>query len=505
MVLLELGKKISGALEKFSKNTVIDDGALKTCLNEIGLALLQADVNIRYVKKLKDNISNQFKMNKESGANLEKVVHRAVQSELTQMLEVDRKPFDPVRGKSNIVMFVGLQGSGKTTTCAKYAYYWTRKNFRVALVCADTFRAGAFDQLKQNATKIRVPFYGSYTETDPVQIAKEGVDMFKKEGFDIIIVDTSGRHKQEGELFDEMKQIEKAVKPKEIIFVMDGSIGQACYDQALAFRQTVDVGSVIVTKLDGHAKGGGALSAVSATNSPIIFIGTGEHFTDLEEFNAQSFISRLLGLGDLGKMFELVKGAMDEEEQMKMMERIQDGKFSLRDLKAQYQSVLKLGPLNQFASMIPGLGQQLMGKGNEKDNIEKIKKQICLLDSMTKDELDCTKNLDDSRKRRIARGAGVHPMILNAMLDNYKQIKVLIEKFGKMKLGDNVKDMMRNPNQLKSKLAGAMNPAMLQQMGGMDNIMDMVKKMGAMEKNGELGDLSKLMGQMGKKGKKGRR
>ena len=502
MVLLELGQKITGALSKLGKSTVIDDDTFKSCLNEIGLALLQADVNIKYVKTLKDNIQMQFKMSQESGANLEKIVHKAVQEELTRMLEVDRKPFTPVKGKPNIVMFVGLQGSGKTTTCAKYAYHWVRKNYRVALVCADTFRAGAFDQLKQNATKIRVPFYGSYTETDPVKIAKDGVDMFKKEGFEMIIVDTSGRHKQEGELFEEMKQIEDAVKPKEIIFVMDGSIGQACYDQALAFKKAVKVGSVIVTKLDGHAKGGGALSAVAATESPIIFIGSGEHFTDLEEFNAQSFISRLLGLGDLGKMVELVKGAMDEEDQMKMMERIQEGKFSLKDLKAQYQSVLKLGPLNQFASMIPGLGQQLMGQGDEKENIEKIKKQICLLDSMTEEELNCTKTLEESRKRRIAQGSGVSMRLLNAMLDNYKQIKTLVDKFGKMKLDGNMKDLTRNPNQLKSKLAGAMNPQMLQQLGGMDNIMGMVKQLGGMEKAGQLGDLNKLMQGMGKKGKK---
>lgn len=502
MVLLELGQKITGALSKLGKSTVIDDAVFKSCLNEIGLALLQADVNIRYVKSLKDNIQAQFKMSQESGANLERVVHKAVQEELTRMLEVERKRFEPVKGKPNIVMFVGLQGSGKTTTCAKYAYYWVRKNYRVALVCADTFRAGAFDQLKQNATKIRVPFYGSYTETDPVKIAKEGVDMFRKEGFEIIIVDTSGRHKQEGELFDEMKQIEQLVKPKETIFVMDGSIGQACYDQALAFKKAVRVGSVIVTKLDGHAKGGGALSAVAATESPIIFIGSGEHFTDLEEFSAQSFISRLLGLGDLGKMVELVKGAMDEDDQMKMMERIQQGKFSLKDLKAQYQSVLKLGPLNQFASMIPGLGQQLMGQGNDKENVERVKKQLCLLDSFTEEELTSTKQLDESRKRRIAAGSGVDPRLLNAMLDNYKQIKSLVDSFGNKKMDSNMKNMARNPEALKQQLLGAMNPQMLAQLGGADNLMQMVKQLGSMEKAGQLGDLSKLMAGLGKKGKK---
>ncbi len=232
MVLLELGQKITNALKKYGASTTSNEESIKRFLNEVSMALLQADVSIKYVKPMKDNILKQFRISKASGGNLEKSIQLAVVHELTSLLEVDKEPFKPIKGKTSVVMFVGLQGSSKTTTCTKYAYYWSRKNYRVALICADTFRAGAFDQLKQNATKIRVPFYGSYTETDPVQIAKEGVDMFKKEGFDMIIVDTSGRHKQEGALFEEMKQVEQIVKPNDIIFVMDSSIGQACYDQA---------------------------------------------------------------------------------------------------------------------------------------------------------------------------------------------------------------------------------------------------------------------------------
>jgi signal recognition particle subunit SRP54 len=186
-------------------------------------------------------------------------------------------------------MFVGLQGSGKTTTCTKLAHLYQMKGYKTGLVCADTFRAGAFDQLKQNATKARIPFYGSYTEADPAIIALEGVERFKKENFEIIIVDTSGRHKQEESLFEEMLQVSNAAKPDNVIFVMDASIGQACEAQARAFSDKVPVGSVIVTKLDSHAKGGGALSAVAATRSPIAYLGTGEHITDLEAFETTSF------------------------------------------------------------------------------------------------------------------------------------------------------------------------------------------------------------------------
>lgn len=279
----------------------------------------------------------------------------------------------------------------------------------MGLICVDTFRAGAFDQLKQNATKIRVPFYGSYTESDPAKIAQEGVSIFKRENFDLIIIDTSGRHKQEGALFEEMKSIYKAVSPDECIFVMDSSIGSACFDQAQAFKNSVKVGSVIVTKLDGHAKGGGALSAVAATQSPIIFIGTGEHFSDFEKFNAKSFIKRLLNWGDLEGMVNLVQEVVSKEDQQKLMERIQQGKFDYSDLRVQYQSVIKLGPVNSFLGMIPGMGQQLQqlsGSVDEKENLLRVKKQLCMIDSMTQDEVVLKCPLDSSRIQRILIGSG---------------------------------------------------------------------------------------------------
>merc|ERR1719424_2135699 len=235
------------------------------------------------------------------------------------MLDPGKEPYAPKKKQANVIMFVGLQGAGKTTTCTKYAYMHKRKGFKCALVCADTFRAGAFDQLKQNATKAKIPFYGSYTETDPAQIAAEGTAKFREEGYEIIIVDTSGRHMQEAALFEEMQQVSDAVAPDEVIFVMDSSIGQAAHEQASAFKKKVAVGSVIVTKLDGHAKGGGALSAVSATRAPIIFIGTGEHFDEFEPFDASSFVSRLMGLGDLKGLVDSIKEAMPLEEQKQLM------------------------------------------------------------------------------------------------------------------------------------------------------------------------------------------
>jgi signal recognition particle subunit SRP54 len=256
-------------------------------------------------KELKAKALEAIEDDEADSAYIARFVEKAVGEALVSILTPSKAARKLVRGKPNVVMFVGLQGAGKTTTIAKYAHYYKNRRFRVAMVCADTFRAGAFDQLRQNATKLHVPFYGSHSETDPVKIAREGVETFRRERFDLIIVDTSGRHKQETALFREMEAVHDAVTPDEVIFVMDSTIGQAAEAQARAFSTSVDVGSVIITKLDGHAKGGGALSAVAATGSPIIFTGSGEHFADLDPFQPTEFVGKLLGKGNLTGLVSL--------------------------------------------------------------------------------------------------------------------------------------------------------------------------------------------------------
>lgn len=300
MVLADLGSHISGALQKLQNSTIIDEEVLKELLNSITRALMAADVNFQLIMQVKSKIQQEVKLDElASGINKRRAIQKAVFNNLVNLVSPNKEPYKPKKGRCNVIMFVGLQGSGKTTSIAKYAQWYQRRKWTCGMVCADTFRAGAYDQLKQNATRIKVPFYGSYTEADPVVIAKEGVDEFKKANFEMIIVDTSGRHKQSDDLFEEMERVRDAIQPDEIIFVMDSTIGQAAKDQAQAFSESVDVGSVIITKLDGHAKGGGALSAVAMTGSPIVFIGTGEHFDDIENFDGKSFIKRLLGMGDL--------------------------------------------------------------------------------------------------------------------------------------------------------------------------------------------------------------
>ena len=291
MVLAELGAKINHALKDLNNATVVDASVLKKLLNEIAAALLQSDVSIMLVAQVKKNIAKTIDLAElASGLNKRRMIQKAVFDELVNVLSPEKEPVElkKTRGKSNVVMFVGLQGSGKTTTIAKFAWHYKRKGWKVGMVCADTFRAGAFDQLKQNATRVKSLFYGSYTEADPVQLAEDGVAELKAHGCDLIIVDTSGRHKQEAELFEEMQQVHDAVKPDDVVFVLDSTIGQAAMPQAQAFADSIAVGSVVITKLDGHAKGGGALSAVAATGSPIVFIGTGEHFEDFDPFEAKA-------------------------------------------------------------------------------------------------------------------------------------------------------------------------------------------------------------------------
>jgi signal recognition particle subunit SRP54 len=451
-------------------------------VNSLGLALLKADVKIQLVKKVQTNIREKFLEIQEETGNKKLMIQRQVVKELQNMLTSKKQPYKMEKGKSNVVMFVGLQGSGKTTTCTKYANFYQKKGWKVGLVCADTFRAGAFDQLKQNATKCRIPFYGSYTEMDPVKIAEEGVTFFKEKKFEIIIVDTSGRHKQEEALFDEMKQVSNAIKPQEIIFVMDSHIGQACHDQALAFKNAVDIGSVIITKLDGHAKGGGALSAVAATESPIIFIGTGEHFDEFEKFNPESFIKRLLGMGDIKGLFEKVQEVYSKETQEKLAKNLSKGIFSLRDMRDQYTSVMKMGPLDKVVNMIPGMSN-LMPEGSEKEASKKMKRYLCMMDSMTDGELDGKNKIDESRIKRIARGSGVTILEVKIMLEEYKRFSKIIERMGGLVKGKgaDLANIQRNPGQFMNRLNGVLPQNLINSMGGAGGLMNMMKEFSSLE------------------------
>ncbi|OMH81810.1 Signal recognition particle 54 kDa protein [Zancudomyces culisetae] len=383
MVLHELGAKINEAFRKLSKESDIDEKVLDAILKDICTALLTSDVNVMRVRELRDNVKKSVNI-EELGAtaNKKRVIEKVVFEELCNLVDPGVQAWQPKKGKFNVIMTVGLQGSGKTTTCTKLASFYHRKGWKIGLVCADTFRAGAFDQLKQNATKAHIPYYGSYNEADPVQIAREGVEKFKQEKFEIVIVDTSGRHKQESQLFDEMTQISNSIDPDNVIFVMDGTIGQSAEAQATAFKDAVNVGSVVLTKMDGHAKGGGAISAVAATKSPIIFIGTGEHVHDIEKFSARPFISKMLGMGDIAGLVDAVKDLRIEDNK-DLMQNLSKGIFTLKDLRDQLEMIMKLGSLNKIAGMIPGLPQDALKGMDSEAGTKQLKQFMCIFDSMT--------------------------------------------------------------------------------------------------------------------------
>jgi signal recognition particle subunit SRP54 len=487
MVLADLGRRIRNAIGKLGQATIINEEELNAMLKEVCAALIESDVNIRLVKQLRENVKKTIPFDEMAGGvNKRRLIQRSVFTELTKLVDPGEKPFQPTKGKQNVIMFVGLQGAGKTTTCTKLAYYYQKKGWKTCLICADTFRAGAFDQLKQNATKARIPFYGSYTEVDPVVIAANGVDKFKADGFEIIIVDTSGRHKQEESLFEEMLQVSNSIQPDNVVFVMDASIGQACEAQARAFNQTVDVGSVIITKLDGHAKGGGALSAVAATHSPIIFIGTGEHINDFEQFKVKPFVQKLLGMGDIEGLVEKVSemGLEDNEE---LIKRLKQGQFTLRDMYEQFQNIMKMGPFSQIMSMIPGFGPDFMTKGNEQESTSRLKKLMTIMDSMADNELDHPKandlfNRETTRINRVARGSGTSCTEVKELLTQYKKFADMVKKMGSMKglfKGGDMNPKNINPTQmakLNQQMAKMIDPRVLQQMGGLGGLQNMMKQ-----------------------------
>ncbi|KAG6547007.1 hypothetical protein Mapa_011624 [Marchantia paleacea] len=491
MVLAELGGRISRALQQMSNATVIDEDVLKECLNEISRALFSADVQFKMVQNMQANIKKIVNLEElAAGHNKRRIIQEAVFNELCAMLDPGKPAFTPKKGKPNVIMFVGLQGSGKTTTCTKYAYHYQKKGWKPALVCADTFRAGAFDQLKQNATKAKIPFYGSYTETDPVKIAQEGVDTFKKENCDLIIVDTSGRHKQEAALFEEMRQVAEVTQPDLVIFVMDSSIGQAAFDQAQAFKQSAAVGAVIVTKMDGHAKGGGALSAVAATKSPVIFIGTGEHMDEFEIFETKPFVSRLLGRGDWSGFVDKIHEVVPMDQQPELLQKLTEGNFTLRIMYEQFQNIQNMGPLSQVMSMIPGFSSELMPQGREKESQAKIKKFMTMMDSMTDKELDSTNPkliTEPSRINRVARGSGRSVREVMEMLEEFKRLAKIWSKMKGLKIpkkGD-MSAMSRNMN--AQHMSKVLPPQMLKQIGGVGGLQALMKQMNSKEFAGMFG------------------
>lgn len=438
-MLGNLGKNLTKTMKKLAGMSIVDEEVVKEVIKEIQRALIQSDVNIKLVFKLSKSIEERaLKEEPPKGITPKEHIITIVYEEMVKLLgekahevEIDQKPYK--------ILFLGLQGSGKTTTIGKLTRYLQKKGFHPAVVCTDTWRPAAFEQLKQLTQEMNVPLYGDPENKDALDLAKKGLKQFKKH--DIVIFDTAGRHKDEKDLLQEMEEISYVVDPTEAILVIDGTIGQQAKDQARAFSQATPVGSIIVTKLDGSAKGGGALSAVSEIGAPIKFIGTGERVDDFEIFDPERFISRLLGMGDIKTLMEKAEEVAEEEKVAETMDAMLSGKFTLKDMHTQFEMMGKMGPMQQVMNMMPGVGK--LPKNASQITEEKIGKYKIIMSSMTHYEMEHPEVIKQSRIKRIARGSGMRNEDIKELLKYYNVTKKAMKGFGRRKMSGPMGQLMR--------------------------------------------------------------
>jgi signal recognition particle subunit SRP54 len=425
MVLEKLGSSLYDAIRKVIRAPVVDAELIKELIRDFQRALLQADVKVQLVMELSQVIEKRA-LDEELPPGISRKEHvvKVVYDALTAFVGEKPVPLEIRPGRQNVLMLIGIQGSGKTTHAAKLARYFQKRGLKPALICADTFRPGAYDQLEQLAESINVDFYGEPDGKDPVKVARNGVKKFSD--YEVVLLDTSGRHKEEKSLMVEMQQIARAVKPQEIILVLDGTIGQQASAQAAAFNEATDVGSIIVSKLDGSARGGGALSGVAATGAPIKFIGTGEKIEDLEQFVPGRFIGRLLGMGDIESLVAKVKEA-EVEVSEKDINALLSGKFTLTDMYHQLEAMRKMGPLQKVLQMVPGLSYQLPDADLDMAE-ERMDRFKYIIDSMTPEERDNPKVINASRTRRIARGSGTEEREVRELIKQYNATRKMLRQ-----------------------------------------------------------------------------
>ena len=430
MALDRLGSSLYDALKKVFRASVVDEATVKELVRDIQRALLQADVNVQLVLDISKRIEERaLKEKVPPGISRREHVIKVVYEELTRFVGEKPVPIKMEPGKKQILMLVGIQGSGKTTAAAKLARYFQKRGLKPALICADTYRPGAYAQLQQLANRINVPVYGDLKAKDPVKVVFEGLKQFSDK--DLIIVDTAGRHKEERELIKEMKTLEKNIKPDEVIMVIDGTIGQQALIQAKAFHEATPIGAILVTKLDGSARGGGALSAVAATGAPIKFIGTGEKTEDIEPFIPSRFVGRLLGMGDLETLLEKVREAEIKVPEKKA-KAILSGKFTLTDMYEQFEAFKSMGPFRKVLKMLPGMSYDIP---EDKLNMaeEHLEKWRVIIQSMRPEEKENPKIFNSSRVRRVARGSGTSEKDVKDLLKQYVMMRRMLKTFKRKK------------------------------------------------------------------------
>ena len=449
MVLDKLGTSLKATLSKIANALFVDDSLINELTREIQRALLQSDVNVQLVADLTKNIKTRAKEQAPPGLTKKEQLINIVYEELTNFLGKEPKEISITKQPTKI-MLVGLFGNGKTTTAGKLAKFYKKRGNKVAVIQTDTWRPAAYEQLKQLAEQVGVDFYGIKGEKDPVKIYNSA----KLTDYDIVIIDTAGRDALNNDLIKELNVINNAVTPDERILVMAADLGQVAQTQAETFHNAVNITSVIITKVDGTAKGGGALSACAITKAPVAFIGVGEKIDEFEQFNPKRFVSRMLGMGDIETLLEKAKEAVSEEKAEDLGKRFLKGEFNLLDLYEQMQAMNKMGSLSKLAEMIPGFSQLKIPKELLGVQEEKLKKWRYAMDSMTKEELENPDIISAKRVERIASGSGLKVQDVRELLKQYTQAK----KMGKLlKGGKNMKKVMK---QFGGKLPANFDPGM---------------------------------------------
>jgi signal recognition particle subunit SRP54 len=432
---------LRSALKKIVGASDINEELIDSLCKDIQRALLQSDVNVRLVLMITTNLKTRaINETPPKGLSRKDQIITILYGELAKLLgytgeiiksidkSVDLNDEHIVSfkaGKQNIVLMLGVQGSGKTTVTGKFARWLTRHGYRVAVIGADTWRPGALAQLKMNCNKINVEVFGDENNKDAVQIVRDGLNHYKSQNMDVIIIDTAGRHKEEIGLLEEMNAMYKVAIPDLVLLVIDGTIGQQAYNQAKAFHESAPVGGIIITKLDGTAKGGGAIAASAATGAKVMFIGTGERIDDLEQFSPTRFVGRMLGMGDIKALLEMAK-SLEVQADENQAKRLLGGKMTIEDFYAQMENVGKMGFKNVIDNL-PGLSG--MVKEDQLDALQgKMEKWRFIIQSMTKDEKRNPDIINDSRRKRIARGAGITEHDVKELVKQYNNSKTMMKQ-----------------------------------------------------------------------------
>ena len=422
-----LSEKLSKTFKKLKGQGKLTEKNIQEALKEVRMALLEADVNYKVVKKFVEDI-RQSSMGQEVLDSLTpgQQVIKIVYEELIRLMGGNRQELNLTGRPPFILMLVGLQGSGKTTTAGKLALHLRKKGRNPYLVPADIYRPAAIEQLQKLGSQLGIPVHDTEKNRKPEDTCREALSMAGSVGADVLIMDTAGRLHIDDELMAELVRIKERVSPTEILLVADAMTGQDAVNVAKHFNDLLDISGVILTKMEGDARGGAALSVKAVTDKPIKFIGVGEKLDALEPFFPDRLASRILGMGDMLSLIEKAQEEFDEKEALKLAKKLRKREFDLEDFLSQLRQLKKLGSLEQIMSMIPGMGQLKQLKNMKPDEKELVRVEA-IINSMTKEERGNYKSVNGSRRRRIALGSGTTIQDVNRLLKNFAQTKKMME------------------------------------------------------------------------------